>query len=99
MDEAFLRRLRHKIEIGDLSYEEYREIFRRVAAQKGVQYNDQGLAYLLQEWYIKRGRKLRASHPRDLCDQILDIARYLSTEPVMSRELIDRAAQSYFVEL
>jgi predicted ATPase with chaperone activity len=99
VDEAFLRRLRHKIEIGDPSYEEYREIFRRVAGQKGVQYNDQSLAYLLQEWYIKRGRKLRASHPRDLCDQILDIARYLSTEPVMSRELIDRAAQSYFVEL
>lgn len=99
VDEAFLRRLRHKIEIGDPSYEEYREIFRRVADQKGVQYNDQGLAYLLQEWYIKRGRKLRASHPRDLCDQILDIARYLTTEPVMSRELIDQAAQSYFVEL
>ena len=99
VEEAFLCRLRHKIEIGDPSYEEYREIFRRVGGQKGVQYNDQGLAYLLQEWYIKRGRKLRASHPRDLCDQILDISRYLSTEPVMSRELIDRAAQSYFVEL
>jgi predicted ATPase with chaperone activity len=98
VDEAFLRRLRHKIEIGDPSYEEYREIFRHMAGQKGIQYNDQGLAYLLQEWYIKRGRKLRASHPRDLCDQILDIARYLSTEPVMSNELLDRAAQSYFVE-
>jgi len=98
VDEAFLRRLRHKIEIGDPSYEEYREIFRHVAEQKGIQYNNQGLAYLLQEWYIKRGRKLRASHPRDLCDQILDIARYLATEPVMSRELLDRAAQSYFVE-
>jgi len=99
VDEAFLRRLRHKIEIGDPSYQEYREIFRRVAQAKGIQYNDQGLAYLLQEWYIKRQRKLRASHPRDLCDQIIDIARYLSAEPVMTREMLDRAAQSYFVEL
>ncbi len=99
VDEAFLRRLRHKIEIGDPNYEEYREIFRRVAASKGVTYSDQGLAYLLQEWYIKRNRKLRASHPRDLCDQILDIARYLTTEPAMTRDLIDRAAESYFVEL
>jgi len=49
VDEAFLRRLRHKIEIGDPNYEDYREIFRRVAAAKGVTYNDQGLAYLLQE--------------------------------------------------
>jgi len=99
VDEAFLRRLRHKIEIGDPSYEDYREIFRRIAQQKGIQYNDEGLAYLLQEWYIKRNRKLRASHPRDMCDQLLDIARYLSKEPVMTREMLDRAARSYFVEL
>ena len=99
VDEAFLRRLRHKIEIGDPTYEEYREIFNRVAQAKGVQYSDQGLAYLLQEWYIKRNRKLRASHPRDLCDQILDISRYMSVEPAMTRDLLDRAAGSYFVEL
>lgn len=99
VDEAFLRRLRHKIEIGDPSYEDYRELFKRVAPSKGVEYSDAGLAYLLQEWYIKRNRKLRASHPRDLCDQILDIARYLSIEPEMTPEMIDRAAASYFVEL
>jgi predicted ATPase with chaperone activity len=99
VDEAFLRRLRHKVYIGDPSYEEYREIFRRVAEKKGVTYSDQGLAYLMQEWYIKRDRKIRASHARDMCDQILDIARYQGIEPAMSRELIDRAAESYFVEL
>jgi len=99
VDEAFLRRLRHKIEIGDPSYEEYREIFRRVAADKKVEYSDQGLAYLLQEWYIKRNRKLRASHPRDLCDQIIDIGSYLAVKPQMTREMLDRAAQAYFVEL
>lgn len=99
VDEAFLRRLRHKIEIVDPSYEEYREIFKKVAAAKEVSYSDDGLAYLLQEWYIKRDRKLRASHPRDLCDQILDIAHYMTVEAVMSKEMIDRAAESYFVEL
>jgi predicted ATPase with chaperone activity len=99
VDEAFLRRLRHKVEIGDPSYEEYREIFRRVANDKKIEYSDQGLAYLLQEWYVKHNRKLRASHPRDLCDQILDISHYLSAPPTMTREMIDRAAQAYFVEI
>ncbi len=99
VDEAFLRRLRHKIEIGDPSFDEYREIFRRVAEDKKIPYNEQGLAYLLQEYYIKSNRKLRASHPRDMCDQILDIASYLSIEPTMTREMIDRAAQAYFVDL
>jgi len=77
----------------------YRDIFRKVAAQKKVGYSDEGLTYLLQEWYIKPERKLRASHPRDICDQIIDISRYLQIEPVMSKDLIDRAAASYFVEL
>ncbi len=99
VDEAFLRRLRHKIEIPDPSPEEFREIFRRVSTQKGIAYDDQGLAYLIQEWYIKRERKLRANHPRDLCDQVLDIAHYMAVDPGMTRELIDRAAEAYFVEL
>lgn len=99
VDEAFLRRLRHKIEIGDPTYEEYREIFRRVAADKKVEYSDRGLAYLLQNWYIKRNRKLRASHPRDLCDQILDISSYLGTPPAMTEDMLDRAASAYFVDL
>jgi predicted ATPase with chaperone activity len=99
VDEAFLRRLRHKIEIGDPSYEEYREIFKRVSQDKKVEYSDKGLAYLLQEWYIKRKRKLRASHPRDLCDQILDISSYLAVPPTMSQEMLDRAANAYFVDI
>lgn len=99
VDEAFLRRLRHKLEITDPSFENYRQIFQRVAQQKGVAYDDQGLAYLLQEWYIKRNRKLRASHPRDICDQILDIAAYVGVNPEMSRELLDQAAEAYFVDL
>lgn len=99
VDEAFLRRLRHKVEIGDPSFEEYREIFKRVSQDKRVEYNDQGLAYLLQEWYIKRNRKMRASHPRDLCDQIIDISSYLAVPPSMTREMIDRAAKAYFVDI
>jgi predicted ATPase with chaperone activity len=99
VDEAFLRRLRHKIEVADPTYEAYRDILQRVAEAKKVKYSDQGLAYLLQEWYIKRNRKLRASHPRDICDQILDVSRFLNAEAEMSKDMIDRAAESYFVEL
>jgi MoxR-like ATPase len=99
VDEAFLRRLRHKIEVVDPTFDEYREIFKRVAETKGVKYADQGLAYLIQEYYIKTNRKPRASHPRDLCDQIIDISRYMGSEPIMTKEMIDRATLSYFVEL
>ncbi len=99
VDEAFLRRIRHKIEIVDPSVDEYREIFKRVCETKKVPYDDKGLAYLLQEWYIKRNRKLRANHPRDILEQILDISAYLTVEPALTKDLIDRACDSYFVEL
>jgi len=99
VDEAFLRRIRHKIEIGDPSFDDYREIFKRVCEAKKVPYDDRALAYLLQEWYIKPRRKMRAVHPRDLIDHLVDIARYLNTQPVLSKDLIDRACEAYFVEL
>jgi len=99
VDEAFLRRIPHKIEVGDPTYEEFREIFRRVCDSKRVPYDEKGLAYLLQEWYIKSDRKLRSVHPRDLVEQIIDISRYQNTPPLMSKELLDRAAKAYFVEL
>lgn len=99
VDEAFLRRIRHKIEIGDPSFDEYREIFKRVCQAKGVPYDDRALAYLLQEWYIKPRRKMRAVHPRDLIDQLVDIARYMNTTPTLSKDLIDRACDAYFVDI
>jgi len=99
VDEAFLRRIRHKIEVSDPSFEEYREIFRRVCAQKGVPYDENALAYLLQEHYIKPRIPLRACHPRDIIDQLIDIARYQNRPPVLVKDLIDKACEAYFVEL
>jgi predicted ATPase with chaperone activity len=99
VDEAFLRRIRHKIEIGDPSWDDFREIFRRACEAKRVPFDEKGLAYLQQEWYVKHDRKLRAVHPRDILDQLLDIARYMNRPPQLSKELIDRACESYFVEL
>jgi predicted ATPase with chaperone activity len=99
VDEAFLRRIRHKIEISDPSFDEYREIFRHVCEHKNIPYDEKALGYLLQEYYIKRRAKLRAVHPRDLVDQLVDIAKYMNVEPRLTKELIDRACQAYFVEI
>jgi len=99
VDEAFLRRIRHKIEIRDPSFEEYREIFQRVCAQKGVPYDEKALAYLLQEHYLKPQVPLRACHPRDIIDQLIDIARYQDRPPVLAKDLIDQACEAYFVAL
>ncbi|HMO55978.1 MAG TPA: AAA family ATPase [Roseiflexaceae bacterium] len=99
VDDAFLRRIRHKIEVGNPSPDEYREIFRRVAKSRGIPYSDEGLRYLLLERYRRDNRDLRSCHPRDLCDQILDEARYRNMSPAMAKDLLDKAYDAYFVKL
>jgi predicted ATPase with chaperone activity len=99
VDEAFLRRIRHKIEIKDPSWDEYREIFRRICEKKSLPYDDRGLAYLIQEHYLKPNRAKRACHPRDIVDQLIDIARYMNVQPALTKDLIDRACEAYFVEI
>jgi len=99
VDEAFLRRIRHKVQIKDPTFEEFREIFKRICPAKNVPYDDAGLRYLLQEYYVRLDNPLRACHPRDIIDQLVDIAQYLGVEPTLSKELLDRAAQAYFVEM
>lgn len=98
VDEAFLRRLRHKLEIPNPTDRQFYEIFRRVCAAKGIEFNQKVFVYLLREYYIKQKRELKSAHPRDLIDQILDIAAYRGIRPAMTKELIDQACDAYFVE-
>ncbi|MCL4875515.1 MAG: ATP-binding protein [Anaerolineae bacterium] len=99
VDEAFLRRIPYKIHIGDPTFDQFREIFVNVAKAKKVPYDENGLKYLIQEWYLKKDRPLRCVHPRDILDQLLDMARYLNKPPQMTKELLDHAASAYFVDL
>jgi len=99
VDEAFLRRIRHKIEVGNPSEREFYEIFKRVAAERNVPFDQDGFMYLMREYYLKLKRELRAVHPRDIVDQIIDIAHYRGLEPALTEELIDQACSSYFVEI
>ncbi len=99
VDEAFLRRIRHKIEVGDPSFDAFREIFQRECTSRNIAFDEDGLAYLLREYYLKPEKPLRACHPRDILDEILDIARYRNITPALSQDLIDKACRAYFVEL
>ncbi|MBI5302799.1 MAG: ATP-binding protein [Chloroflexi bacterium] len=98
VDEAFLRRIRYKIHITDPSWEEYREIFKREAAKRAIPYSENGLRHLVMEHYIKAKRQPRAVHPRDVLDELVDIARFHGVPPTLSKELLDLACQAYFIE-
>lgn len=99
VDEAFLRRIQCKVKINNPSLDQYREIFRRQCEQLVVPFDQNGLVYLLREYYVKPKRELRACHPRDLLRTLTGIARYLDEPAALTPALIDRACQTYFVDL
>jgi hypothetical protein len=99
VDEAFLRRIRHKIKIGNPSEAEFHRIFQRVLAEKNIAFDQDGFIYLVREYYLKAKRELRCVHPRDIVDQIIDIAHYQGVRPALTKELIDQACSSYFAEI
>ena len=99
VDEAFLRRIRHKIE--DRRSDVSKSTARFSSAwrtPRRCSTTSARWAYLMQEYYVKARRRLRAVHPRDLIEQMVDIARYLDVPMVMTKEIIDRACDAYFVE-
>lgn len=95
-DEAFLRRIRNKILVSDPTPETYTKIFETVCEQKQVKFNPNAMEYLFRNVYQKHRINLRSCHPRDLVDHILSIAKYNGVTPTLERELLDRAARTYF---
>ena len=54
--------------------------------------------YLHRKYYQPRKLQMRACHPRDLVEQVVDMCRYQKREPAITRELLDAACASYFLE-
>ncbi|MFL5319241.1 MAG: AAA family ATPase [Myxococcaceae bacterium] len=99
VDEAFLRRIKYKIEVGNPDEKAYRDIFKRVCEAAGIPYVEQAVTYLLEHYYKPRSMDLRACHPRDLVQLIKDTARYRQVAPALSKELLDQACQVFLVDL
>jgi MoxR-like ATPase len=97
-DEAFLRRIPYKIAVGDPSLDQFTRIFEMNCERRQLRFHQVMVAYLHRRHYRPAGRPLRACHPRDLIDQITALCRYRGVKPVITRELIDAACTSYFVD-
>jgi hypothetical protein len=96
-DEAFLRRIPYKIAIGDPSVEQFTQIFELDCQRRGLRFHQVMVAYLHRRHYRPYGRAMRSCHPRDILDQITAICRFEGKEPAVTRELLDRACEAYFL--
>ncbi len=99
VDEAFLRRIHYKILVSDPDHEQYQNIFRRCCEAKGIEFNPAGVRYVFERFYGRFGISPRCCHPRDIVDHLCDVARFLDRAPVLTAELLDRACESYFLDM
>ncbi|MHB8507246.1 MAG: ATP-binding protein [Candidatus Dormibacteria bacterium] len=95
VDEAFLRRIRYKINIPDPSTDEFKVIFVREADRMGMPGGEASAYYVLGKYY--RTRSPRGVHPRDILNHVREFAAYLGQPASLSKELLDKACQTYFL--
>lgn len=96
VDDAFLRRVPYKIEVGDPGEEDFRALFRLMAPILGFEYDDDVVSYLIDVHYIEAERPFRCCHPRDLILQVKNYCSYKRLPKRLTTEAFDFAVDNYF---
>jgi hypothetical protein len=98
-DEAFLRRIGHKIYCGYISREGYEQIWESVCDELDLAFDAELVRFVLDELHARRGMPLLPCHPRDLIGIALDKAAYLGKPNLLTPELLTWAWDIYFVSI
>ena len=98
VDEAFLRRVRYKIHVPDPTPLEFRQIFERSCKEYEIVFSEAGYNYVLDRYYKPFKRPFRGCQPRDILNQLDEVAYFLGRPPRLEPDLIDLACRSYFVQ-
>ncbi|MEQ8847326.1 AAA family ATPase [Botrimarina sp.] len=98
-DDAFLRRIPFKIEIGAPSREEFVKLLGVFAQKVGVDCPPASVEYLITRHYESIGRPLRRCHARDLLEQVFHYCEYNGVPKVASEQTLDHAVQNYFAAM
>lgn len=99
VDEAFLRRIGHKIRFETLEPDQYLRLWRQVCQTRGLEDRPDVTRYMMAELYPTQGNTLLPCHPRDLLGLVSDYCRYRGMRPELSKEAIRWAWNNYFVQL
>jgi hypothetical protein len=78
--------------------DEFSRIFEMNCRRRQLTFDPVVIEYMIRRYYEPRGIDMRACHPRDIVEQVVDMSRYQGREPSLSRDLIDAACRSYFIE-
>ena len=95
VDDAFLRRIRHKIEIKYPDRDLYTSIFKMNCAEKQVEFSLDCLNYLLDNCYNPQTLP-KSSDPRDLLEIAESICRFRNQPFVLTPELMAESSKRHF---
>jgi hypothetical protein len=98
VDEAFLRRIRHKIAIGTPDRELFTEIFQLACRQRNIPFSPIALEYLFTTYY-DQGKPPRSSDPRDLLEIVQAICRFRKQDVVLTESLMAEASLRFFCQI
>lgn len=98
VDDAFLRRIRHKVRLDPPDRDVYRRIFELLCHQRRVPYSDAVIEHVFTHYY-DQGRAPKSSDPRDLIELADAICRYEERSFVWTEPLIATAAERLFHQL
>jgi hypothetical protein len=97
VDDAFLRRIRHKVGIDAPTRDVYEKIFNSMAKRLGMNPCPEAVDYLYGRYY-SGARCPRASDCRDLLEIVQAICRFRRQPVQLTRELMAEAASSFICE-
>jgi predicted ATPase with chaperone activity len=97
VDDAFLRRIRHKVAIQAPSRDIYERIFNAMVRKLGMNTCPEAVDYLYERYY-NNGRSPRCSDCRDLLETVQSICRYRRQPIQLTRELMAEASASFICE-
>ena len=98
IDAAFLRRIQTKIKIGEVSDEQFCEIFRRVATENRITFKSGVPAELIDYIHNTLKQELRSCYPRDIVNQACWAAKYEDRKPFLDSASLKQAINAYFLK-
>lgn len=96
VDDAALRRLRHKIEVPKPDRDAFIRIFVETARRRDMHIDEDILRYILVELYEKSGQDVAAFHPGFLIDQAVAICAYEEIPPQLTPNVLQRSWSNLF---
>jgi len=99
VDEAFLRRIPYKVEVGDPTAIQFKKLLLQTAKTLELEIEDRTADYLINTHYRLAHRPMRFCHARDLLKHVSVYCSFAQQPRAVTEKALDSAVATYFPSL